>query len=142
MSDSLSLKMFPVLVLFQPVERFLRAIGRIRSNSVTAVAWVQKLIKHLEGPRLSRHKRIQFVNLAAPILQELSEFLQCLFALARSSEKNRILVSVQVDEYGNVIMASLGGGFIQPYGLDVFQKNLSHGKADVVKKRSARGACQ
>ena len=52
------------------------------------------------------------------LAQEMSELDQAVLAFAGGDEDHRLLLTVQVDEHGDVIMPALAGGFVQGHGLD------------------------
>jgi len=71
------------------------------------------------------------VSMVSPMLMEKpAEFGQALLALAGGDEDHRLLLAVQVDEHGDVIMPALAGGFVQGHRLDPAEiqpgKSLGH----------------
>ena len=59
------------------------------------------------------------VSMVSPMLMEKpAEFGQALLALAGGDEDHRLLLAVQVDEHGDVIMPALAGGLVQGHRLD------------------------
>ena len=63
---------------------------------------------------------------------ERAELSQAFLALARSREDHGLIGAVQVDEDGDVVVPTLGCGFIQTDGLEALQVQRSDGFGHIV----------
>lgn len=63
---------------------------------------------------------------------ERAELSQAFLVIARSREDHGFVGAVQVDEGGDVVVPTLGCGFIQADGLDVLQVQRSDGSGHIV----------
>ena len=73
------------------------------------------------------------VSMVSPMLMEKpAEFGQALLALAGGDEDHRLLLAVQVDEHGDVIMPALAGGFVQGHRLDTTEVQAGNSLGHIV----------
>ena len=63
---------------------------------------------------------------------ERAEIRRGILALAGGRKDRRLIGSVQVDEDGNVVVASLGGGLVQAYRLEALQVQRGDGFGHIV----------
>jgi hypothetical protein len=69
---------------------------------------------------------------AAVIGQEGLEANDGLFTLAGGGKDHRLGLGIQIDEHGDVVVASLGGGLVEAERLEASEIEPGHGLSDIV----------